>query len=184
MGKSLPSPELLHKLLRYNPETGDLFWRERTPDMFTSNRQAAEHSCAVWNAKFAHKEALTSPSNGYRRGIVLGRHHLAHRVAWAMHHGGWPQSAIDHVNGVRCDNRITNLRDVDQSTNMRNAQRMKNNTSGQTGVSWGKANNKWIAYISVSGKRKHLGFFTDISDAVAARKAAELEHGYHPNHGR
>ena len=184
MGKSLPSPELLHKLLRYNPETGDLFWRERTPDMFTSNRQAAEHSCAVWNAKFAHKEALTSPSNGYRRGIVLGRHHLAHRVAWAMHHGEWPQSAIDHVNGVRCDNRITNLRDVDQSTNMRNTQRMKNNTSGQTGVSWSKVNNKWNAYISASGKRKYLGFFTDISDAVAARKAAELEHGYHPNHGR
>ena len=184
MPKSLPSPETLHKLLRYNPETGVLFWKARTPDMFSSEQQPPEHACAVWNSKFAHKEALTSFSSGYKRGMILGRHYLAHRTAWAIYYGEWPHKTIDHINGNRSDNRIKNLRVVSNSINMRNTKRRSNNTSGVCGVSFREATNKWQAYIFAKGRQKHLGFFDDLNEAISARKAAEVEHDYHPNHGR
>lgn len=185
MPKSLPLPETLHKLLRYNPETGALFWRARTPDMFSSKRQAAEHNCAIWNGRFANKAAFTANTNwGYKQSSVFDQKMLAHRVAWAMHYGEWPRYEIDHINGIRSDNRISNLRDVTSSENGRNSQRMKNNTSGQTGVSWDRSRDQWVAYIRASGRILNLGRFLLKGDAIAARKAAEVEHGYHQNHGR
>ena len=58
------------------------------------------------------------------------------------------------------------------------------NASGVTGVFWYKRRDGWIAQIYVDGKQRHLGFFDNLLDAVAARKSAEIEYNYHPNHGR
>ena len=58
------------------------------------------------------------------------------------------------------------------------------NSSGVPGVFWYKRRDGWIAQIYVDGKQRHLGFFDNLLDAVAARKSAEIEHGFHPNHDR
>lgn len=184
MKKHLPNPDLLRKLLRYEPATGKLFWRERSVDLFTDGRQTAQHNCAAWNGKFAGKEALyTDNGDGYVHGRILNRNYFAHRVIWAITYDEWPDH-IDHVNGIRSDNRIENLRSVSQAENNRNQKRRSTNTSGVCGVSWCKRDGKWVARITSNGKYKCLGYFDDFDDAVSARKAAEEKYGFHRNHGR
>lgn len=178
--KSLPSPELLRKLLTYDADTGKLYWRERPVDMFPHQRAANS-----WNARFAGKEALTADSDkGYRKGKIYGTTQLAHRVIWAMEMDVHPSDQIDHENGNRSDNRLANLRDVTNAENGRNQKRHNTSTSGVTGVYWNKARRKWRAHIKISGRQHHLGLFNNFADAVAARHSAETEHGFHENHGR
>ena len=184
MSKELPSPELLRKLLRYEPDTGKLYWRERTLDMFVDKKQGAKHNSAQWNCKYAEKDALACvDQRGYKRGKIFGRVYLAHRVIWAMYYGEWPDY-IDHINGVRDDNSISNLRSVTALENSRNAKRRYDNVSGVCGVGWLSDRKKWYARIKVDGKNKHLGCFTNFECAVAARKDAETKYGFHKNHGR
>lgn len=177
--KSLPDSELLRKLLRYDPETGKLYWRERPREMFQCDR-----SCSVWNAKYAGGEAFTADNNsGYRHGRIFRCAYVAHRIAWKIFYGHDPDE-IDHINGVRDDNRIANLRNVDHKVNGRNVTMCKRNTSGITGVSWNTRNNNWRAYIKTPEKVIYLGSFSNIEDAAKARAKAEKKYGYHPNHGR
>ena len=107
----------------------------------------------------------------------------AHRLAWLYVYGEFPKGCIDHINHDNSDNRISNLRDVTQKENSKNASMSKNNTSGHTGVYWEKLISKWRAAIFSDGKRIHIGVFRHKKDAVAARKAAEIKYGFHPNHG-
>ena len=185
MSKPLPSPELLRKLLRYEPETGKLFWRERPESMFMDGWQTASTSAASWNSRYAGNMAMSARNNvGYLHGSIFYRSHKAHRVIWAMYHGEWPTDDIDHINGVKDDNRISNLRSVSHYENCRNQKKSRANTSGVTGVYWHKARRKWVSRIMVDGKHKNLGIFRSKSDAIKARKSAEVEHGFHANHGR
>ena len=111
MGKHLPSPKLLNKILKYNPETGELFWRKRDIGFFKKGKKSALHACNAWNAKNASKPAFTAnDSNGYKHGRIFGVAYQAHRVAWAISNGKWPPEFIDHINGIKNDNRISNLR--------------------------------------------------------------------------
>jgi len=96
----------------------------------------------------------------------------------------WPENNIDHVDGDEGNNRIVNLRDVTQGQNLRNTARPSDNQSGCTGVSWIADERRWRAYIRENKRQRFLGQFANIADAIAARKAAEAELGYHPNHGR
>lgn len=183
--KPLPCPTMLRLLLRYEPETGKLFWRERKPWMFgfAHNRTCA-HKCNNWNSLRSGKEAYTAlHSSGYRQGSFLGVRPLAHRVAWALFYGKWPAFDIDHINGVRTDNRIENLREVSRQDNLRNQIIRSDNTSGVTGVHWASTEGCWIAQIGLSGRPKHLGRYQDFSLAVAARKAAERRYGFAKTHG-
>ena len=100
-----------------------------------------------------------------------------------MVYGEWIDE-VDHIEGTRNDNRLAKLRDGSNGQNRKNIKLPRNNTSGAIGVSWVKNINKWRAYINFDGKRIGLGCFDDINDAVFARKSAEAEYGYHPNHGR
>lgn len=179
MKKELPSTELLRKLLRYDPETGKLFWCERPREMFQDNR-----AFNTWNSRYSEKLAFTNNAHGYRQGSIFGRKYLAHRVAWALSTGAWPENQIDHVNGVKSDNRIKNLRDVTIQENMRNFPRQRNNRSGATGIYWESRRGKWLVQIGLNGKLKHVGYFSDFEKAVAARKDAEMKYGFHKNHGR
>lgn len=181
----LPTPEELRKLLRYEPETGKLFWRERTPDMFKDTpTRSARHSCALWNGRFADKEAFTSDNGeGYLTGAVWSYPLKAHRVIWAIYHGAWPLGEVDHTNHVRDDNRIDNLRDVPKKQNALNQCRHATNTSGHTGVHLRRDAQRWRARITVNGELLNLGSFLRVEDAVAARKAAEVKYGFHHNHG-
>ena len=180
MTKELPSPELLRKLLRYEPETGKLFWMPRPLEMF-----ATKNAFGTWNTRWANAEAFTSiDGRGYKQGHFSGKHLRAHRVVWAVHFGSWPKNEIDHINGNRSDNRIENLRDVPHRDNMKNMSVSRANTSGQIGVDWSKKDKCWRAFIGVGGSRRYLGSFIEKHDAISARKRAEIEMGYHPNHGR
>lgn len=177
-------PQILRKLLRYEPETGKLYWLERGDDLFkTIGRRTAKHSAACWNARCAGKEAF-SRAGTRCAGTLFGKTYLAHRVAWAVHYGAWPNAEIDHINGNARDNRISNLRDVSRKDNCRNTSVPSHNSSGIMGVSWHKRQKKWRAHIKFDGEYRHLGSFSDISDAISCRKEAERRLGFHPNHGR
>jgi len=172
------SIETLRELLVLDASTGRLFWRERARKWFPSDR-----AWAAWNARYAGMETFTRVGHwGYRLGSIFNRGYRAHRVAWAIFYGEWPQE-IDHINHNRADNRISNLRSVSHQENNQNRGRHRNNTSGVTGVEWNAAEGKWQARITIGGKARRLGLFVHFSDAVAARLGAEKEHGFHPNHG-
>lgn len=109
---------------------------------------------------------------------------LVHRIIWEMHHGKIPDGMqIDHINHIRDDNRIENLRLVSNQENHKNISMQSNNTSGITGVYWHKAAKKWMASIKIDGKMRYLGLFSDINSAAKARLSAEKEHEFHDNHG-
>lgn len=169
----------LSDLLSYCPDTGDLTWLPRPREMFR-NKQ----SFMAWNARYSGNRAFSTMNGaGYRHGSIFGKFHLAHRVALALVNGGWPDE-VDHINGDRTDNRLENLRDASRTENARNMRRHSRNTSGVTGVFWHKQRGKWAARIMMDGSYYSLGLFANISDAIAARKAAEISAGYHENHGR
>lgn len=179
------SPALLRQLLRYEPETGRLFWLLRDVSFFPGGSVPAEWSCRAWNARYADQEAFTAVNGrGYRHGTIFDRHMRAHQVAWAMMTGHWPLHEIDHENGDKTDNRWVNLRDGSNGENGRNMPMPRRNTSGRIGVYYRKDDEVWFASIAVNGRRKHLGTFNSFSDACAARARAEVAYGYHPNHGR
>lgn len=112
----------------------------------------------------------------------MGRELKACWIVWFLVHGDWPQR-LDHVNGIKADDRPSNLRNVTQQENTKNCKRSKANASGTTGVSL-IPGGKFRATIGLNGKQVHLGSFASFDDAVQARKRAESELGYHHNHGR
>lgn len=168
-GKALPSAEDLRQLLTYDPETGRLFWKERP------------RGPVKWNTRYAGVEAFTArSSSGHLVGSIFDKRYLAHRVAWVLHYGFWPNGVIDHINRDPSDNRIVNLRDVSQQKNMQNASRSKRNTSGTTGVCWDENKQVWLVRVGT----EYVGRFRCKTAAVTARQQAERNLGYHPNHGR
>ena len=180
--KRLPSIDLLRQILIYDPATGSLTWKRRAEASFIPRAgRTPSHTANAWNAANAGKTAFTSAAkNKYLRGGVNGLTLYAHRVAWAIYHGEWPACDIDHVNGVRSDNRISNLRAVSRKLNMQNRAMSSNNTSGTMGVSYSRRHKLWC--VSISGT--HVGWFHDKDSAVEARRDAELKMQYHENHGR
>lgn len=182
--KPLPSQEVLRQLLDYDPETGALKWRERGVEWFAASQvMTSEQNCARWNRSFAGKPALASIAcRGYPSGAILGQRALAHRVAWKWVTGRDP-SEVDHINGIRSDNRWENLRDVDRPENAKNRRLSARNTSGSVGVYWCKRLESWRVRICVDGRRFHLGHFQTLEEAKAARKAADGKYGFHANNG-
>jgi hypothetical protein len=176
----IPSPQLLAELISYDPETGLMQWLPRSDEMFASKRAAA-----TWNTRYAGHAALTALGlGGYREGRIFYRLHRAHRVAYTLMHGHWPEHEIDHINGNRVDNRFVNLRAVTHAENCRNARLRSHNASGVHGVSWFARDNTWQVHITRERQRFYLGRFENKADAIAARRAAEAELGFHKNHGR
>jgi hypothetical protein len=170
-------PEILQQRLKYDPETGVLRWRERTPDSFQQKRQSPQHQCRSWNAKYANKEAFTAVcKSGHKRGRIDGVNYLAHRVIWAIVYGEWPKIIIDHCNMNPADNRLCNLRLATKRQNGCN--RRAQGRSKYLGVGWHKKAGKWKAAISVHNKTLHLGLHeTEESAAIAYNKAASVYHG-------
>ena len=180
--QDLPSPELLRKLLRYEPETGKLFWLRRDILMFNLGPQKSKRACSVWNSRFSGKEAFTALNNsGYKNGTIFKKSLLAHRVIWAMVKNKWPEGQIDHINGERTDNRICNLQDVCPKQNSRNRKITKLNTTGVTGVTYCKRDKVYVSCIL----KKRIGSFKTLEEARSARLKKEAEYKcFSDRHGR
>ncbi len=176
--------DTLHLLLRHDPETGRLFWRERDVSLFPDGKQSAAQTAASWNSRFAGKEA-GKLSDGWMRIGILGRQYSAARVCFAMENGFWPAEKLNHVDGDVKDNRLSKLREATPLEIARNRRRMSANASSKTtGVTWNKVRRKWAAYIYVSRTYKFLGHFESIEAAAACRKLAEAQFGFNPDYGR
>jgi len=122
---------------------------------------------------------------GYAVVRIFNKEYKVHRLIWVYHNGPIPKGKeIDHINHIRDDNRIENLRLVTQKDNARNCSLSKNNTSGVQGVMWHKATQKWLAQIRNNKKQIHLGVFENKEEAIKSRKDAEKKYGYHPNSGK
>lgn len=186
MTNHLPCPTVLRQLLRYEPETGKLFWKPRPMWMFSdSKRRSALHNCNHWNSTFSGKRAMTNQiQDGRHQGTIFGRQLLASRVVWAIMNGSWPIGQIDHENRDTSDDRISNLRDLTPSQNCKNRSMRADNSSGVTGVSISNRRRKWQARINIGRKRVTIGYFDCIAAAACARAIAEDVNGYHPTHGR
>lgn len=180
----LPSKEYLDECLDYNPETGCFTWKFRPINHFVSI-----HGHKVWNAKYAGKPAGRTAST--RRGKLYSQISInkkliySHRIAWVITYGDIDITMqIDHIDGNGSNNRLSNLRLVDASTNNENKSIPSNNTSGCVGVSFLTRERKWRARINKNGVEHTIGLFNDKSDAIKARKQVEKDFGFHENHGR
>jgi hypothetical protein len=182
--QQLPTIEELYAVLLYKPDEGQLFWRERPPNMFSEGNRGSEVHCSNWNRRYSKKEAFKNVSpKGYVRGVMFNQDIMKHRVIWAMHYGMWPEEQLDHIDHNKLNNKIRNLREVTNQENHRNKGLSAKSKSGITGVYWSDRLNKWLASIRVNGKSKHLGVFKYKEDAMYARKQANKKYGYHENHG-
>lgn len=159
--------ERLTYLLAYDPLTGVFRWRQRT-----SNR--------VKVGEVAGREH----GNGYLRVSLDKSSYFLHRLAWFYVHARWPDKEIDHIDGVRRNNAIRNLRPAEHRENGQNQPFLRStNTSGYCGVSWSKPHGKWAAYIYRGGRKYHLGLFGCEKEAARAHLAAKREmHWFQPSH--
>jgi len=144
----------LQEILDYNQDTGIFTWK------FGNKR----------NTK-ANQIAGSIHPQGYRFICIKNKNYTAHRLAWMYVFGEMPKNQIDHINGIKDDNRIVNLRQVIHSENQQNKHKTK-------GYSWHKKRQLWEAYIRVNGKKITLGYFKNEQDAKLKR--TEAKHKYHP----
>lgn len=143
--------ERLKELIHYDPCTGHFKWivKGRLP-------------------KIGYKTI-----KGYLQIRVDDILYMAHRLAWLYVHGIFPDKQIDHINRIKDDNRIINLRMVTNSENHQNMSIRKDNKSGHEGVTFCNKRKRWRAYITAQKKRYELGFFEKIEDAIQIRAAAK-----------
>lgn len=156
---------------------------ELTSDVLKSRLSYSE-STGIFRWKSSEEVAGTVNASGYIMITIMGKSYRAHRLAWLYTHGRWPNEQIDHINNIRDDNRIVNLREATHGENMKNMTMSKANTSGVKGVSWCKVMKKWFAYVGNSNQRIKVGYFNDIESAeIAVKKTREKLHYEFHNHG-
>lgn len=139
----------LKEQLNYDPDTGIFIWK-----------------VAKQNIKIGNIAGVFDKFNGYIRIGINGKYYLAHRLAWLYMYNTWPKNHIDHINGIRNDNRIENLRDVTRRENQQNQN--KHRKGHLIGTHYKKTHNKWLACISVNKKLIHLGYYNTQLEAHEA----------------
>jgi hypothetical protein len=154
--------EDVDRVLKYDAVSGKFTWRVRTSIRVVVGGEAG----SVTNF-------------GYVSIRINGRAYQAHKLAWLVSTGCWPDRDIDHINGDRTDNRFCNLREATRSQNNYNAKRRSDNKSGYKGVFWNTQRQRWHARVQREGKQIHVGFFKCPTAAFLARRKVAQEH-----HGR
>ena len=128
---------------------------------------------------FGHRTCSTRNTTGY---IVIGydgKIYMAHKLAWFYVYGYFPETEIDHINKIRDDNRIENLREVSHSCNLKNCGVPKNSTTGIKGVSFLKKYQRYVPTVrDQNGRVVSLGSFDNLYDAAVARFNAEVKYRY------
>lgn len=140
----------------------------------------------TWLRPASHRVLINSIAGSYNdSGYIIisldGVKIRAHRLAWRITYGYWPIEQIDHINGIRDDNRICNLREATNGQNRQNIAKRKDNKSGFIGVYYAKWANAWRAEIRIAGVRQRLGYFEtpELAHKAYAKAKAEL-HIFHP----
>ena len=170
--------DYLKSILEYDKATGIFVWKSRPESMFKS-----KNAFAVWNKRYAGKPAGTLKNDsGYLIISINKQMFRSHRLAWLYVYGVMPENQIDHINGVRHDNKFCNLRDTKQGENHKNKRLLSTNKTGFHGITTVKSG-KFRVKAWDNNKQFHLGYFASLEDAVMARKAFEASHGFHENHG-
>lgn len=149
--------ERLREVLNYSPEAGEFTWR---PRLDAKGRRVGDVGRTAGHGTF----------NGYIEVGVCGERWYAHRLAWMHYYGEQPSGPLDHIDGDRTNNRISNLRLASEHLNSGNRGPNKNNRSGFKGVF--RSGNRWAAQISIRGKHTHLGVFDSPEEASAAYQFA------------
>lgn len=147
--------EQARKLFRYDPQTGDLYWK------------------VTKGSRSAGKKA-GCPNHGYVIVHVDKVRYFAHRVIWLLVTGEWPPCLVDHRDCNGLNNRWENLRAASHVQNGRNRRLSRRNKSGVTGVSF--SGRYWFADIGIDRKVIHLGWFSSRDEAIEARRAAEKKY--------
>ena len=173
--------KIVREFLHYDPMTGEFVWNTRNRKWFKSSRD-----CKAWNTLYSQK--LTGSlricnRKQYKTISLFAKNYYTHRLAFMYMIGEWPENQVDHINGDGTDNRWENLREVDVIGNARNTRIPSGNQSGVIGVSWCNTHKRWRSTIVINKRQIHLIITDDFDEAVAVRKAAELKHGFHKNHG-
>lgn len=169
--KPLPSQAHLKSRLDYDPETGVMTWRER----------GSESHVGRYDVRLAGKVAGTLNHKGYRvvrltiDGALQG--YSSHRLIWMIAYGEDPgENQIDHINGVRDDNRLANIRIATQSENQKNVPAKITNESGYKNVSRRNDSGLYRARITVDGGRVHLGDYATAEEAGSVARKAMIDH--------
>lgn len=165
--KPLPSAEYLRRRFAYDQSTGILLWRRRPAAHFSNERRHA-----TWNARCAGKPAGWLMQKGYIQLTLDGDIFTAHRIAWKMMHGEPVPREIDHIDGNRANNRISNLRAATHAENIANSRLTKLGNSGVRGVHFERRTGRFAAHITHLQKQYHLGRFDTLEEAAAARREA------------
>lgn len=148
----MSSYEKISKVLRLDPETGELWWKIKTGPRCDITKPAG----------------TVDRKTGYRVIQVLKRPYKAHRIVWLLYTGAWPKELIDHINRVKDDNRPCNLRDVTHGDNMLNNPFTRGLTrSGVLGV-YLLRSGRWQAQI----RGRSLGTFKTKELATTVRERA------------
>jgi hypothetical protein len=156
----LPTPEELKSVFDYDPETGEFTWRVKAGGIKKGTRAGSD------------------TNKGYRQITLKRKIYLAHRMAWVISYGAWPDQEIDHINGNPKDNRIANLRPATRLENSRNCAKRRDNLTGYKGVSMHHGVRRWKASIKSNGRNIYLGIFENITDAAEAyAEASRRIHG-------
>ena len=150
--------EELKTQVEYNADTGIFTWKVRPNNRIKIGNKAGNH----------HNRGCIEMS-------VLGERHLAHRLAWLYVYGYIPK-LIDHIDGNKLNNKISNLREATYAENAYNSKIKSNNKSGVRCVSWDKARQSWEVRIKIDGKLKHFGNYKDLDEAAKVAEKARKEH--------
>ena len=155
------SIDRLREVLDYSGDTGIFRWKIKKS----------------WRTKIGDIAGYVG-TRGYRRISIDNTEYYEHLLAWYISTGSIPNDQIDHINKIRGDNRISNLREADNSENINNCNKYKTNKSGYKGVSWRKKDKKWVAQIQINKKKFHLGLFaTPLEASRKYEETAKRTHG-------
>ncbi len=165
--------EEVRALLDYDADSGILTWKYR-PRLVDKAK--------AWNRRYSGTAITSLNGHGYVQLSIHKRKFEAHRIVWLWIHGKLPDGNIDHINGDKTDNRISNLREASVSQNAWNMRKKKE--SGLRGASIHTQTGRWQSHLCLNGEHVFLGLFGSEAEAHEAYKRASIKyHGEYSPYG-